>query len=44
MMIAGKVKSGDNIEVQLDKDSQAVFVINGKTESMPEKPKKEKSN
>lgn len=42
MMIAGKVKSGDNIEVQLDKESQAVFVINGKAESMPEKPKKEK--
>lgn len=42
MMIAGKVKSGDNIEVQLDKESQAVFVINGKTESMPEKPKKDK--
>jgi ATP-dependent Clp protease ATP-binding subunit ClpA len=42
MMIAGKVKPGDNIEVQLDKESQAVFVINGKTESMSEKPKKEK--
>lgn len=44
MMIAGKVKSGDNIEVQLDKESQAVFVINGKAESVSEKPKKEKSN
>lgn len=42
MMIAGKVKPGDNIEVRLDKESQAVFVINGKTESMPEKPKKDK--
>ena len=44
MMIAGKVKPGDNIEVQLDKESQAVFVINGKAESVSEKPKKEKSN
>ena len=44
MMIAGKVKSGDNIEVRLDKESQAVFVINGKAESVSEKPKKEKSN
>ena len=42
MMIAGKVKPGDNIEVQLDKESQAVFVINGKAESVSEKPKKEK--
>ena len=42
MMIAGKVKPGDNIEVRLDKESQAVFVINGKAESVSEKPKKEK--
>ena len=42
MMIAGKVKPGDNIEVRLDKESKAVFVINGKAESVSEKPKKEK--
>jgi ATP-dependent Clp protease ATP-binding subunit ClpA len=31
MMIAGDVKAGDKIEVQVDKDGQAVFVVNGKT-------------
>ena len=30
MMIAGKVKPGDKILVEADKDGQAVFVINGK--------------
>ena len=30
-MIAGDVKAGDKIEVQVDKDGQAVFVVNGKT-------------
>ena len=32
MMIAGKVKTGDKILVEVDKDGQAVFVINGKRE------------
>jgi hypothetical protein len=32
MMIAGKVKAGDKIEVQVDKEGNAVFVINGKKE------------
>ena len=32
MMIAGKVKPGDKILVEADKDGQAVFVINGKKE------------
>ncbi len=38
MMIAGKVKAGDKIEVQIDKDGNAVFVINGKIEASPEAP------
>ena len=42
MMIAGKVKAGDNIEVQVDKDGQAVFVINGKKEAQSEKSKEKK--
>jgi len=33
MMIAGKVKSGDKIEVQVDKDGNPVFVINGKKDN-----------
>ena len=33
MMIAGKVKPGDKILVEVDKDAQAVFVINGKKEA-----------
>ena len=42
MMIAGRVKAGDKIEVQVDKEGQAVFVINGE---MPEKTeKKEKKD
>ena len=32
MMIAGSVKPGDSIEVQVDKDGNAVFVVNGKNE------------
>ena len=36
MMIAGKVKPGDKILVEVDKDAQAVFVINGKKEENPE--------
>ena len=43
MMIAGKVKPGDKILVEVDKDGQAVFVINGKKEQeQKEKEKKEK--
>ena len=42
MMIAGKVKTGDKILVEADKDGQAVFVINGKKEEKVEKEKKEK--
>ena len=52
MMIAGDVKSGDNIVVEADKDGQAVFVVNGKRLGNPEEkaaesaekkaPKKEK--
>ena len=53
MMIAGMVKTGDKIEVQVDKEGQPVFVINGKVEGQAEKkvegeaaekkaPKKEK--
>ena len=43
MMIAGKVKPGDKILVEADKDGQAVFVINGKKEQeQKEKEKKEK--
>ena len=39
MMIAGKVKTGDKILVEVDKEGQAVFVINGKREEKPaEKP------
>ena len=37
MMIAGKVKTGDKIEVQVDKDALPVFVINGKVVDNPEK-------
>ena len=41
MMIAGKVKTGDKIEVQVDKEGAPVFVINGKkNESKPEKKEK----
>ncbi len=36
MMIAGDVKSGDNIVVEADKDGQAVFVVNGKRLGNPE--------
>ena len=36
MMIAGKVKAGDKILVEVDKDGQAVFVINGKKAEKPE--------
>jgi hypothetical protein len=42
MMIAGKVKSGDKIEVQVDKDGQAVFVINGQADASAEKPTEKK--
>jgi hypothetical protein len=43
MMIAGKVKSGDKIEVQVDKEGAPVFVINGKKdEPKPEKKEPEK--
>ena len=35
MMIAGKVKSGDKIEVQVDKDGCPVFVINGEKAAEP---------
>ena len=36
MMIAGKVKPGDKILVEVDKDAQAVFVINGEKADNPE--------
>ncbi len=41
MMIAGKVKSGDKILVEVDDDAQAVFVINGERAAKPEEPKAE---
>jgi hypothetical protein len=40
-MIAGKVKSGDKILVEVDKDGNPVFVINGKKDE-PKSEKKEK--
>lgn len=41
MMIAGKVKSGDNIVVEADKDGNPVFVVNGvKDEPKPAKAEK----
>ena len=39
-MIAGKVKTGDKIEVQVDKDGNAVFVINGQIDAPAEKAEK----
>jgi ATP-dependent Clp protease ATP-binding subunit ClpA len=36
MMIAGRVKAGDKIRVEVDKDGQAMFVINGKEAEKPE--------
>jgi hypothetical protein len=36
MMIAGKVKTGDKILVEADKDGQAVFVVNGERIGAPE--------
>jgi ATP-dependent Clp protease ATP-binding subunit ClpA len=41
MMIAGKVKAGDKILVEVDKDAQAVFVINGERAENPEAKKAE---
>jgi hypothetical protein len=41
MMIAGKVKTGDKILVEADKDGQAVFVVNGERLDKPAEPKSE---
>ena len=41
MMIAGKVKAGDKILVEVDKDAQAVFIINGERAENPEAKKAE---
>ena len=37
MMIAGRVKTGDKILVEADKDGQAVFVVNGEKMEAPTK-------
>jgi ATP-dependent Clp protease ATP-binding subunit ClpA len=41
MMIAGKVKTGDKILVEVDEDGQAVFVVNGERLAKPAESKAE---